>query len=220
MLQLKNILFIFLCITLFAVPVLASNEEQGIDSEKMIEELEKRLQLSRDQWEKLKPVLDEKSRELKQSMHESIDKGYVKLEELSKELGKVSENAEKKLQEVLTSDEAQKFREYLGKVDKEAVQEAKDKMVAELTALLELTEKQAAKLKPVLDDTLAHMTVLFNEFVQEGSKNWETFSKEFEKLTRDLTESLQGTLDNEQMKRLEQYNKEQKVKIQKAFFTA
>jgi hypothetical protein len=34
-----------------------------------------------------------------------------------------------------------------------------------------------------------------------------------------LQNSLQETLDNEQMKRLEEYNEEQKVKIQKALFT-
>jgi len=215
----KNILIILFCTVFIAIPAFASEEKKGFDSEKMIQELEKKLELSREQWEKLKPVLDEKSRELKQSMHETVDKGYMELEELSKKLETMSEDAETKVKEMLSSEEVQKFREYLSKIDEEAIKEAKDKMVAELTALLELTEEQAAKLKPVLEDGLVQLTALFNELAQEGSRSWEEFREKLEQVTRDLKDSLQDTLDSEQMKRLEEYNKEQKVKIQKAFFT-
>ena len=215
----KNILIILFCTVFIAIPAFASEEKKGFDSEKMIQELEKKLELSREQWEKLKPVLDEKSRELKQSMHETVDKGYMELEELSKKLETMSEDAETKVKEMLSSEEVQKFREYLSKIDEEAIKEAKDKMVAELTALLELTEEQAAKLKPVLEDGMVKLTVLFNELAQEGSRSWEKFREKLEQVTRDLKDSLQETLDDEQMKRLEEYNKEQKVKIQKAFFT-
>jgi len=215
----KNILIILFCTVFIAIPAFASEEKKGFDSEKMIQELEKKLELSREQWEKLKPVLDEKSRELKQSMHETVDKGYMELEELSKKLETMSEDAETKVKEMLSSEEVQKFREYLSKIDEEAIKEAKDKMVAELTALLELTEEQAAKLKPVLEDGMVQLTALLNELAQEGSRSWEKFREKLEQVTRDLKDSLQETLDDEQMKRLEEYNKEQKVKIQKAFFT-
>ncbi len=218
--KMKIMLTGFVCSLLFAGPVFASDDGETFDAEKMKTELEKQLELSREQWEKLKPVLDEKSKELQQSMHESIDKGYMALEEFSKKLDTMSKDVEAKAKEILSSEEAQQLRDYLSKIDKDAIKEARDRMVAELTAQLELTAEQAAKIKPELEKSMSRLSTMFNELLQQGSRSWDTFSKEFEQLTKDLRDSLQETLDNEQMKRLEKYNKEQKEKIQKAVFTA
>lgn len=218
--NMKIMLRIFACFLLFTVPVFAGDGGRAFDSEKMKAELEKQLELSREQWEKLKPVLDQKSKELQQSMHESVDKGYMALEEFSKKLDIMSKDAEGKVREVLSREEVQRLRNYLGKIDEDAVKAARDLMVAELTAQLELTGEQAAKIKPLLEESMARLSTLFNELMQEGSGSWDAFSKKFEQLTQDLRDSLQETLDNEQMKRLEEYNKEQKEKIKNAVYTA
>jgi len=214
-----KIVCLFFGIVLFAIPVFAGDGGKEFDPEKMIAELEKKLELSREQWEKLKPVLEQRSKELQEIIHESVDKGYMELEEVSEKLEAMSEDAEMKVKEVLSSEEARQLRDYLSKIDKDAIEEAKNRMVAELTALLELSEEQAAKIKPVLEDSMTRLSTLFNELAKEGSKSWETFREKFEQLATDLQNSLRETLDNEQMKRLEEYNEEQKVKIQKALFT-
>lgn len=216
--RLKIISF-FIFLVLFAIPVFAADGGKKFDPDKMIADLEKKLELSREQWEKLKPVLEQRSKELQEIIHESVDKGYMELEEVSEKLEAMSDDAERKVKEVLSSEETQKLRDYLSEIDKDAIEEAKNRMVAELTLLLELSEEQAAKIKPVLEDSMTRLSTLFNELAKEGSKSWEKFRQNFEQLATDLQNSLQESLDNEQMKRLEEYNEEQKVKIQKALFT-
>lgn len=168
--HIKKTLTIYFCIVLFAIPAFAGDSGRVFDSEKMIAELEKKLELSREQWKKLKPVIAQKSKELQESMHDSVDKGVLQLEELSKELKAMSENAEMKVKEMLSSEEARKLREYMGKIDEDAVKEARDRMVADLTALLELTEEQAAKIKPVLEDSMIRLSALFSEVAQTRFK--------------------------------------------------
>ena len=204
---------------LFAVPVSADSHVEGFDSEKMISELEKQMELSREEWEKLKPVLEEKSREMKKSMHDSIDKGYAELEKLSKQLEAMSKDAELKAKEMLSSEEAQKIREYLSSIDQDAIRTAQEKMVEELTELLELTEQQIAKVKPVLEESIARLSVMLQDLANESSRNWEQFRQQFDQLTSELLDKLDKTLDNDQMERLEEFNEEQKELIQKTLFS-
>ena len=111
------------------------------------------------------------------------------------------------------------LKDYLSKIDKKAIDEMKDKAIANLSAVLELTEEQMVKLKPVLEDSFAQLGKIFNDLAKEGSRNWEGFKKQYEALSGELQEKLQDTLDREQMKRLEKYNEEQKEKIQKALYS-
>ncbi|MCG6929264.1 MAG: hypothetical protein LJE64_01805 [Desulfofustis sp.] len=197
--------------------VLGADEEQ-FNSENMLSELERQMKLTREQWEELKPVIEEKSRDLKKGLQESVDKGFAELEKLSNQFESMSKDAERKFNEIATSDEAKKLREYLAKIDKDAIEDIKKKMVADLNALLDLSEEQANKIKPVFEESINELSTMIQGFAKEGSRNWEEFKKDFEKLTKDLYDKVQETLDDEQMKKLEQYNKEQKEKIERVLF--
>lgn len=197
-----------------------SAETEGIDSEKIITELEKQMDLSRDKWEKLKPIMEEKSKDLSEGIKDSVDKGFAELEKLSKKFDAMSKDAEQKVKDILSSEEAMKFREQLAKIDKEAIDKTKEKMVADLNELLELTDEQVQKLKPVLEDSFNKWAEIIQSLAAEGTRNWEEFRQDFEKVTRDLYDKVKETLDEEQMKKLEEYNEEQKEDIKRALFTA
>ena len=208
---------IFIFITFSFSTAFATENE--FDSEQILSDLESQLKLSSEQKASLKPAIDAKSAELKKSLHESIDKGFVQLDKLSETLESVSRDAEKKAEEFLNSEEMNQLKDYLSKIDKKAINEMKDKAVANLSAVLELTEEQMIKLKPVLEDSFAQLGNIFNDLAKEGSRSWEGFKKQYEELSEELQEKLQDTLDREQMKRLEKYNEEQKEKIQKALYS-
>jgi len=199
---LTAVMSISLCIT----GVSAADKE--FDSEQILSDLESKLELTSEQTARLKPAIEEKSAGLKKSMHESIDKGFVQLDELSAKLEKVSRDAEKKAGEILNSEEMNKLKDYLSKIDKKAVKEMKDKAVADLSAVLELTEAQIAKLKPILEDSYTQLGDIFAGLAKEGNKSWDGFKQQ-----------LQDTLDDNQMKKLEKYNEEKKVKIQEALYS-
>lgn len=196
-----------------------SADTEEFNSEKIISELEKQMDLSREKWEQLKPVIEEKSKEMSEGLKESVDKGYAELDKMTKKFDSMSKDAEKKVKDILSSEEAMKLREQLAKVDKEAIDEAKEKMIADLNALLALTEEQAQKLKPMLEDSFNQISDRVQGLAEEGTENWNEFKEEFEKLTKDLYDKVQETLDDEQLEKLEKYNEDQKEDIKKALFT-
>ncbi len=143
-------------------------ENETFNTEKMISDLNDKIELSKEQWEKLKPVLGEKSEELKKSINEHVDKGYIQMEEMSRKLKGVSEDTEKKLETFLNSEEMQKLKNYLNELDEEAIKEAKDRLVAEFSEILVLTEEQVDKLKPVLEDSMSQMSEMIQEQAGHG----------------------------------------------------
>ena len=209
---------IFLASGLFAVASQGAESEE-FNSEKIISEMERKMDLTREKWEQLKPVIEEKSKEMSEGLKESVDKGYAELEKLTKKFDSMSRDAEQKVKDILSSEEAMKLREELAKVDKEAIDKAKEKMIADLNELLVLTEEQAQKLKPVIEDSFNQLADKIQELAKEGSKDWNKFKQDFEKLTKDLYDKVQETLDDEQLEKLEKYNEDQKEDIKKALST-
>ena len=195
-------------------------EPEEFNSEKIISEIEKKMDLSREKWEQLKPVIEEKSKEMSEGLKESVDKGYAELEKMTKKFDSMSKDAEQKVKDILSSEEAMKLREQLAKVDKEAIDNAKKKMIADLNELLALTEEQAQKIQPVLEDSFNQLADKIQQLAKEGSKDWTEFKQDFEKMTRDLYDKVRETLDDEQLEKLEKYNEDQKEDIKKALFTA
>jgi len=210
---LTAVIAISLCIT----SVSAADKE--FDSEKILSDLESKLELTSEQTARLKPAIEAKSAGLQKSMHESIDEGFVQLDKLSAKLDKFSRDEEKKAGDIINSEEMNKLKDYLSKIDKKAVKEMKDKAVADLSAVLELTEDQIAKLKPILEDSYSQLGEIFAGLAKEGNRSWEGFKQQYEQLSKDLKGKLQDTLDDSQMKKLEKYNEEKKVKIQKALYS-
>ena len=209
---------IFLASGLFAVASQGAESEE-FNSEKIISEMERQMDLTREKWEQLKPVIEEKSKEMSEGLKESVDKGYAELEKLTKKFDSMSRDAEQKVKDILSSEDAMKLREELAKVDREAIDKAKEKMIADLNELLALTEEQAQKLKPVLEDSFDQLADKIQELAKEGSRDWNEFKQDFEKLTKDLYDKVQETLDDEQLEKLEKYNEDQKEDIKKALLT-
>jgi hypothetical protein len=192
-------------------------ENETFNTEKMISDLNDKIELSKEQWEKLKPVLDEKSDELKRSIDEYVDKGYIHMDEMSGKLKEVGKDTEKKLEAFLNSEEMQKLKNYLNELDEEAIKEAKDRLVAEFSEILVLTEEQVDKLKPVLEDSMSQMSEMIQELADRGSSGWEEFKKQYKALTEELKKKLEDTLDKQQMERFEQYKQDKRDKIEMAF---
>ncbi len=209
------IVSVLLCIT--AASYAAEDETESLSSEKMISDLNEKIELSKEQWEELKPVLSEKSDELTKSINEYVDKGYISMEEMSRQLKRVSKDTEKKLEAFLNSEEMQKLKNYLTQLDEDAIKKTKDKMVAELSEVLAMTEEQVKKLKPVLEDSMAQLSDIIEELADKGSSGWEDFKKQYKTMTDDLKRKMQETLDKQQMERFEEYKQEKQQKIEKAF---
>lgn len=207
---------LLLVVTIFSVQTLAEEKktEESLSADTIVSELEKQLNLSREKWEQLKPVLEEKSRALSESMKQSIDEGVIELNKMAEKFDQMTKDAEEKVKDILTSDEARKFREELSRIDRQALEQAKEKMIADLNDVLELTEDQIEKLKPVFEESFNKLSEMIQELAAEGSANWQEFKEDFEAVTKDLYDKVQETLNDDQMKKLEEYKEKEKEDIQ------
>ena len=203
---------------LLSSPVFAAEEE--FDADKMLSELEQQLQLSSDKLSKLKPALDAKSAELKKSINASVEKGFVELDALSGQLDTATREAEAKLKDALSGEEMQKLKDYLGKIDRDAIASIQQSLVEELEKFLKLTEDQIAKLQPVLEDAFKQLSEMLERLAREGNKTLDQFKEEFKTLNTDLKQKLAETLDGEQLKSLDTHRDELREGIGEALFSS
>lgn len=185
--------------------------EKEFDSAELIKELEETLKLSSEKLSELKPLLDARSKELKGVIDESMEQGFLQIEEFNRQLDTISRDAESKVRDFLSSDEYLKFKEYMRKFDRQAVEEAKQRVVDDLTGFLELTEEQITELQPVLESTVEQLNEAFTELAVTGSRNWEVFRERYKQLLDDLGRKMNDYLDREQLEKFDKY-KEQKLK--------
>ena len=199
---------------LLTAPTYADREQ--FDADKMLSDLESQLKLSGDKLDKLKPAMDAKSEELKKSIHESVDEGFMQLENLTTQLDAASKEAEAKLQEALSSEEMQQLKDYLNKIDAEAIKQIRDELVAQLSEFLKLTEEQIAKVKPILEDSFNQLGELLDQLVREGGKSLEKFKSQYEQLNEELKQKLRENLNPEQIKSLDSNREELRENIKQA----
>ena len=57
---------------------------------------------------------------------------------------------------------------------------------------------------------------MMKEAAKESGKTWNEFVQEFQQITKDLYDKVRDTLNDEQMERLENYDREQMEKIKEA----
>ena len=187
-----------------------SAQDNSFDSEKMLEDLEQKLELSKEKLQSLKPTIDAKSEELKKLMQESMDKGYLQLEEMHRALQELAAESESKMESVLNSEQVRKLKDYMSRVDKEAIRNTQKKLVDEISELLDLTEEQLSEIKPLLEDSVARLGGMISELKAEGSRNWEAFKRQYEQMSQDLKEKLEEKLDRDQIEKLEKYQEDRK----------
>ncbi len=202
---------------LAGTPAYADMEE--FDAEKMLTDLENQLKLSSEELVKLKPALDAKSKELKKSINESVDRGFVELEALTSQLDAASKDAQAQLKEAFSSEEMQQLRDYLNKIDKEAIKQATNELVAQLTTFLKLTETQILELKPILEDAFNRLGEILSKLAQEGNKSLGEFKKKYEALSEELRQKMESTLDREQIKSFNQHRQELRENIEASLFS-
>jgi hypothetical protein len=201
----------------FSVGALAGEQ---FETEKMMSQLEEKLGLSTETLKKLKPQLDAKSAELKKDVQASVDKGFVQLDELTEKLAAATKSTETKVKELLSSEEYKQFKDFMSSLDKEAIEDAKKKLSAEFSEVLQLTEEQAKKLKPVLEDSVKELSTMVDELAKSGMSALGDFKVQYEEFAKELREKLQETLDKDQLEKYDEYKEEKRDKIAEKLFEA
>ena len=186
-------------------PMTASAQETSV--EQLLESLEKQMQLSQERYEAIKPELkkelEQKSREFSRSMDTALAQGLTELERLSKEYEAASQASAEKLQQFLQSEEVTEFREYLAGLDREAIEQARDELVAEFVRLLELSADQLEALKPLIREKLQNLEDLLRRYMDQGKQDFEQFRVEFEAERERNAAAFAEVLDAQQLEKFE-----------------
>lgn len=203
---------------LFIWSVSAHAQGDEFDPNKLLSELESQLKLSTEKLSEMKPVIDAKSAELKTVISKSVDKGFVELEKLTTELESGSRRAQEKLQQALSSEEMQQLHDSLKKWDREAIEQTRQELAVEVALLLELTQDQVNRLKPIIADSFKQLGEMLDTLVKQGDKNLEEFGKRFEELSEDLNQKLRDNLSSDQMQTLKMHRDDLNEKIKERLF--
>jgi exonuclease VII large subunit len=195
-----NRLLKIILVALFVLTTPVHADIEQFDSENLITELETQIELSSEKLEELRPVMEAKSQELKQSINESVETGFMQLNVLSGKLDTASREAERKMEEALNSDEV------------------REKLVEGLAEFLRLSEEQLRKLGPVLEDGFNELSEMLDRLAKEGKSNLEEFQKQYEHLNQDLNQQLRDTLDGEQYKDLQKHREQLRKHVQAGLF--
>ena len=203
---------------LMTTPVFADTEDFDVD--KLMSDLESQLKLSSDKLSKMKPAIDAKSKELKADINKSVEEGFMQMETLTGQLDAASKEAEAKLEEALNSEEIQELKAFLGKIDKEAINQIRQDLVTELTDFLKLTENQIMELKPVLEEGINELGEMLSQLAKEGNKSLEEFKSRYEKLNKEFDLKIKDALDSDQIKSLDKHQDELREKIKSTLYSA
>jgi hypothetical protein len=139
---------------------------------------------------------------------------------MTKKLDAASVEAKHSLEKALNSDEIIQLKSFLASIDEEAIKNAREKLLDELTRQLELTADQIDKLKPIFRDYMTQASELLEQFTKGGKRAFEEYREKYDVLANDAKESSKDILNSDQMKKLEKQLIETRDKIKEKVFTA
>jgi hypothetical protein len=186
-------------------PLFSMAAELNVDQ--LLGELESQMKIGKDRLEKLKPelksTLEAKSQELSSSLDSVLDQGLTELEKMGAKYEAASEEYSEELRQLLNSDEVDELKTFLSGLDKQAIGEARDQLVAEFIEVLNLTAAQIEKIKPLLKEKLEELGTVLRAYLGESKAEFEQFRVEFEAKSKKNSEQFKAILDAEQFKKFE-----------------
>lgn len=75
-----------------------------------------------------------------------------------------------------------------------------------------------ANLKPILGSGINELGETLNTLAKDGRASLEEFKKQYKTLSEEMHMSLEEQFNSQQLHRLEDYNRQRKVKIEQALF--
>ncbi len=191
---------------LMLMPLTSMSDE--LDVEQLMKDLEKQLQIGREKYETLKPelesALEAKSKELSSSLDSALDQGLAGLEKMGEQYDAASKASSEKLNDLMESDEVEKYREFLSGLDEDAIRRGRDQLVVKFIEVLQLSADQVEAIKPLLGEKLEHLGAILNRYLDENKSDFEQFRAEFKAEARKNIKQFKEILNPEQFEKYEE----------------
>lgn len=179
------------------------SQEAGADlktfiAEKVLGALDRKLELSSEQRDKLKVVIETAVTELNKAIIERAGMGLLDHESLSSELGAIAEAAQDQLKDVLDDEQLEEIKVFFTELAENVVETIREALFKRLSKFLDLTPEQIDKLRPVFREEIEKWSELLSRFVS----TFKDFVNDYESLQKETRQKLEGTLSADQMKAL------------------
>jgi Spy/CpxP family protein refolding chaperone len=192
--------------------------------DQIMERLTDRLDLTDEQAEAIRPIIEEKVRKMNEIRGESrADRRAARTE-----IRKLRWDTAIKLDEILTDEQIEKYIElrqeqrdkrhwgkFRGNKMGKGFNKTPDEVIARLTDRFDLTEEQAAAIEPIIKESIAKKRVIFDKY---GEKRWEVREAMRNELRAagDETEAeLSTVLTDEQIEDLRSFREQKRAWMDK-----
>jgi hypothetical protein len=190
-----------------------------LDPEALVGELERRFaEIEGEIPDEVRQPLEETIAELRGIIDASEQDGYADLESVAAELAAVSAALVTRLAETLSDEQMARLREFLDKIDRDAVAALRDELIERFRQRLLLSQEQLEVLKPLLENSLARLSQL-REGLGEGGVDLEEYQRRYAEIRDDIAARLREVLDDSQYESFQQWAGQADQRIREKYFS-
>ena len=191
---------------------------EQLNAERIMAALEQKLTLSREQWNRVRPVIEQQSQNLRKAIDEARAQGFLELEFLRKRFAAATEQARVQLNEFLTREQVEKIENLLEELHQFTIGEIRNALVGGLTRFLKLSRDQIERLQPIFRDEIQKRSRLLSNLAIAPDISFEDFMTDFEALQDETRQRVSEALDPDQVRALEKRQDQLRKLVQKAYF--
>jgi hypothetical protein len=191
---------------------------EQLNAERIMAALEQKLILSREQWNRVRPVIEQQSQNLRKAIDEARAQGFLELEFLRKRFAAATEQARGQLDEFLTREQVEKIENLLEELHQFTIGEIRNALVEVLTRFLKLSRDQIERLQPIFRDEIQKRSRLLSNLATAPDISFEDFMTDFEALQDETRQRVSEALDPDQVRALEKRQDQLRKLVQKSYF--
>jgi Spy/CpxP family protein refolding chaperone len=193
-------------------------------TDQIVERLTDRLDLTAEQVEAIQPIIEEKV----QKMNEIREKGGWDRREVRTEIQSLKGETEKKLGEILTDEQFEKYLELRqGKRDRMhrgktrgskmrgGINRTPEQIISRLTDRLDLTEEQAAQIEPIIKESMKKRQEVFDKYRDQGLKARESIRNEMQTIGDEAHTRLSTILTDKQIEEFLAIEEKRRARMEK-----
>ncbi len=139
--------------------------------EQILLAVEEKLGLSSAQLQQIRPVIEEQSQALHQTIEELRERGFLNLESLPEKFSVIAERAKKQLATHLTAEQLAALETVSQQIQQTSKEEIMDALAAHLAHVLEIEKEQLASVLLILRDEIEQRHQLLACLIHEPERS-------------------------------------------------
>ena len=219
--------FLIITFGLIAQPLMAKGKGRfgpPRSPDEIVQTLTDRLDLSAEQAEAVRPIIEEKSL----SMQEIRDKKGANRKEARSEMHRLQLDTDMQLGRILNDEQLDKYlvlkqeqREMRhggkgrgGKI-RGQFNKTPDQEIERLSTILDLTEEQIVQIEPIINESMEKRHEVFDKYRDQGQQVRQAMREEMHAIGDETHEQLSTILNAEQMEELNSIKEERRSKMER-----